>query len=86
MIYELTILLPDETELPNIKKLIIDNGGVVTKEVAMGKKNLAYPIKKQTSAYFFCWTMEMTQDKVTEFRKKLNFNEKILRYLLLVIN
>ncbi len=86
MIYELTFLLPDETELPNIKQLITDHNGKVTKEEALGKKTLAYAIKKQRSANFFNWTIEMEQNKVTEFRKKLNFNDKIMLYLLLVNN
>jgi small subunit ribosomal protein S6 len=84
MTYELTILLTDETEFDNIKKLITEHAGKVTKEVALGKKTLAYAIKKQRAAYFFTWTIDMPQNQVTEFRKKLNFNEKILRYLLLI--
>lgn len=82
MIYELTILLPDETELANIKKLVTEHSGKVVKEDAWGKKTLAYSIKKQRSANFFSWDIEMPQNQVTEFRKKLNFNEKIMRYLL----
>lgn len=84
MIYELTFLLPDETELANIKQLISDHGGKIQKEEALGKKTLAYDIKKQRSVNFFIWTIDMEKDKVTEFRKKLNFNGKIIRYLLLI--
>lgn len=84
MIYELTFLLNEETELPNLKKLVSDHNGKITKEENLGKKSLAYPIKKNHSANFYCWTFEMDNKQVTEFRKKLNFNDKLIRYLLLV--
>ena len=84
MIYELTFLLETETELENIKKLIKDFSGKITKEEALGKKTLAYDIKKLRSANFYTWTFEMEKNQVTEFRKKLNFNDKIVRYLLLI--
>ncbi len=81
--YELTFLLNEESELENIKKLIISLSGKVLKEEKWGKRTLAYPIKKHTTAEFFFWKLEIDQKNVSELRKKLNFNEKLLRYLLL---
>jgi small subunit ribosomal protein S6 len=84
--YELTLLLEKEDDVKTIKTLIQSLEGKISQENKWGKKNLAYPIKKQTNAYFFHWILEMPIKNVTEMRKKLNFNEQILRYLLLKID
>lgn len=83
--YDLTFLLNEESELENIKKLIESLSGKILEEEKWGKKTLAYPIKKNTTAEFYFWKFEMEQKNVNELRKKLNFNEKLLRYLLLIL-
>ena len=84
--YELTLLLPEESEAKKIKDLISELKGKIGKEDAWGKRNLAYPIKKNNSAYYFHWLIEIDQNKVNELKKKLNFNEKLLRFLLLKVS
>lgn len=83
--YGLTLLLNEESELEAIKKLVESFSGKILKEEKWGKKTLAYPIKKTRTAEFYHWTLELDKKNVTELRKKLNFNEKLLRYLLLVV-
>ncbi|SRR3989339_151899 len=83
MQYELTFLLTSEEETKPVKTLLESLSGKILKEEKWGKKTLAYPIKKNHSLLFFNWAFEMDEKKVTEFRKKLNFNEKLVRYLLL---
>lgn len=82
--YELIFLLNEESELGTIKKLIESLSGKILEEEAWGKKTLAYPVKKSKTANFYSWTLEMDEKNMNELRKKLNFNEKLLRYLLLV--
>lgn len=84
MKYELIFLLNEESELGNIKKLIESLSGKILEEETWGKKTLAYPIKKSRTANFYSWTLDMEEKNMSELRKKLNFNEKLLRYLLLV--
>lgn len=84
MKYELIFLLNEESELATIKKLIESHSGKVLEEQLWGKKTLAYPIKKLRSANFYSWKFEIDEKNVTELRKKLNFNEKLIRYLLLI--
>lgn len=86
MKYELTFLLNEEPELINLKKLIESLSGHILKEETWGKKTLAYPIKKQRNAVYYFWEFEMQNKMIKELRKKLNFNEKLLRYLLLVVD
>lgn len=85
MKYELTFLLNDKEELKNIKDLITTLKGKVEKEDDWGEKTLAYPIKNNKTAHFYNYLVNMEKPQVSEFKKRLNFNEKVLRYLLLVI-
>jgi small subunit ribosomal protein S6 len=84
MKYELTFLTKEETELKNIKELIESYKGKVTKEEKWGEKTLAYSIKKNRTALFYNFQFEIDKKNVLELKNKLNLNEKILRYLLLV--
>ncbi|OGK12497.1 30S ribosomal protein S6 [Candidatus Roizmanbacteria bacterium RIFCSPHIGHO2_02_FULL_37_15] len=81
--YELTLLLSDEEELKNIKDLINSLKGKIEKEEKWGGKTLAYPIKKNTSSNYYHWLLNLDQNNISELKKKLNFNEKLIRYLLL---
>ncbi len=83
MKYELTFLLPDEAEIKTIKSLIASFKGKVEKEETWGKKTLMYTVKKYDEAYYYHWLIDVEQSQVNELKKKLNFNEKLIRYLLL---
>jgi small subunit ribosomal protein S6 len=84
MKYELTFLTKEETELKNVKDLIESFKGKVTKEEKWGEKTLAYSIKKNHTAIFYNFLIEIDKKDTKEFKNKLNLNEKVLRYLLLV--
>lgn len=81
--YDFTFLLNEEEQLKIIKDLITSLKGKLTKEDNWGKKILVYPIKKNHTANFYNWTIELEKNQMKEFKKKLNFNEKIIRYLIL---
>ncbi len=88
MLYEFTFLLPEEAEAKTIQELIHSQKGKIQNEEAWGKKILAYPIKKhgrQTAAFYYHWLLDLEQNQITELKKKLNFNEKLIRYLLLKV-
>ncbi len=84
MKYELTFLLNEKDELKNLKDLVAANGGVIEKDEDWGERTLSYPIKNNAKAHFYNFVINIDKNKVPELRKKLNFNEKLLRYLLLI--
>lgn len=84
--YEFTFLLPEETEAKNIKELVKSLKGKIEEDEKWGKKDLAYSIKKNITAYYFHLLFNMDQKNISELKKKLNFNEKLIRYLLLKID
>lgn len=84
MKYEITFLTKEETELKNVKDLIESYKGEVTKEEKWGERTLAYSINKNRTAFFYNFQFEIDKKGVLELKNKLNLNEKVLRYLLLV--
>ncbi|OGK23808.1 30S ribosomal protein S6 [Candidatus Roizmanbacteria bacterium RIFCSPLOWO2_01_FULL_37_12] len=83
--YELTLLIPEEAEIINLKELIVLLKGKIEKADEWGKRTLEYPIKKNLNAYYFHLLIEIDQKNIGELKKRLNFNDKVIRYLLLKI-
>ncbi|MGB9707561.1 MAG: 30S ribosomal protein S6 [Microgenomates group bacterium] len=84
--YELTLLLSKKEDLETVKKIIDEAGASIVKEESWGEKTLAYPIKKRQTAFFFNFLLQIKPKDLLEFKRKLNFEEKILRYLLLLVD
>jgi len=90
MEYELLFFISfaNEERVGEIKKeieeAIVKFGGEISADFSdVGKRKLAYPVKKQTHAFFsFCrFTLEET-DNLPELNRRLNLNDKIMRHLI----
>lgn len=79
--YEFNFLMVDEKDQKSLKDLITSLSGKVLEEKKHGLKKFAYAIKKSKEANLYEWLLEL--DKVSEFKKKIGFEGKVLRYLLL---
>lgn len=85
--YELVLLLPAKEELETVKKMISDNGATIEEEKSWGEKKLAYKIKKYHTAYYHLLNIAIKKKSLlARLKQQLNFSEKIIRYLLLVLN
>lgn len=80
--YEISFLLKEESGMPDIVSLVKSSGGEVFFELAPLKINLAYPIKKFSSAYFGCINFRMSPDLVAGLRDALMRKENVLRFLI----
>ena len=85
-IYELAVLYRDDSEegaektAVKLKKLLADAGAKILKEEIWGKRPLAYPIKKQTQAFYVFYDLEMDCSQPAKLEGALNITEEILRY------
>ncbi len=87
--YELALVLPGSTSpakqkaiFDKIEKAIGDSGGKLGKAEEAGKKELAYPIKKEKQGIFFYAPLILPADKVKDFDRMLTTDEGVLRHLL----
>ena len=82
-IYELTVLLSDEKDIKPVQEYITSLEGNITEYKKWGERTLSYPVKKQTKAYYVSFKFSMAAKNVMELKKKLNYDEQLMRYLLL---
>lgn len=87
--YELAYLLPPSlseeevlTQAGKLTALIEESKGMIRKVEESKKRYLAYPVKKQTSAYFGWTTFAVAPEFASRLEKKLRGQEQILRYML----
>lgn len=87
--YELVVILEPEIKaeeqeklLAKIKKFVTEAEGRLSLTKEWGKKELAYPIAKKGMAIFYVYDLSLPTDKAPLIKKKLELEEKILRFLL----
>lgn len=74
-----------KSTVKSLEKIITDaKGKVETKD--MGKRELAYPIKKEISGFYYCLTVNASHDTVAEFDRKARLNENILRHQIIKLD
>ena len=66
-----------------LKSEIVEKGGEFVDLHHLGKKRLAYPIKKKREGYYFLLYFRLGPDRVSELRAGYRLNDSILRFLIL---
>lgn len=67
-----------------IGKLLADTAPKVDDVTILGKRALAYPIKKRREASCLVATIEATSLRVSDIEKKARREDEVLRFLLMV--
>jgi len=90
--YELTLILNPELSpakqkalTEKINKFITNLKGEITEFSSWGKKQLAYPIKKNTTAAYFFTSITMPPNGPAKLSQFLRVEENLLRYLLVAV-
>ena len=88
--YEMSFLLTPEVsedrldfESAELKKIISENGGINVEINPLENKRLAYPVKKQKSAYLGVIYFSIDPEGLDKMKDILTLNTKILRFLIL---
>lgn len=87
-VYELTVLFhPDleidlEKPLKKLEGIITDNGGKIVKQENLGKRKLAYTIKKQDFAVYVMSEVSIAPVNASKVQNLLNITDEVIRYLM----
>ena len=87
--YEIIFLVhPDQSEqvpsmLERYRALIEGKGGAIHRLEDLGRRHLAYPIKKVHKAHYILMNIECNQDVLSELTNLFRFNDAILRYMVI---
>ncbi len=65
----------------NFSKTLTDNGGKIVKTEQWGLRDLAYPIKKSSKAYYTFLGIDSPYPALKELERKLSLSEEILRFM-----
>jgi small subunit ribosomal protein S6 len=86
--YEIMFLVhPDQSEqvpgmIDRYRKMVTDRGGKIHREEDLGRRQLAYPIKKIHKAHYVLINIECDQDTLKELQNNFRFNDAIMRSLI----
>ena len=86
--YEVAVLYHPGLEIDlekgsgKVEKIFADNKGKVVNADNWGKRKLAYPIKKNESAVYVIYTVEMPAENVKKVESVLNITDEVIRFLI----
>lgn len=89
--YELTFILPGNTTeakqkriLEKVEKLVSAVSGKALETSSWGKKDLFYPIKKQTSGVYYFLNLELPSEGAPVVNREIEIDDEVLRHLLVL--
>jgi len=71
-----------EAKITKIKKIVEDTGGKVEDVSDWGVKDLSYPIKKFSKAYYLLFDCQIPSKGVLDVSKAVRISEDIIRYII----
>ena len=88
--YEVMFIVKNTIEDDAVKAVADSLQGIITKGKGkiiefkeMGKRKLAYPIKKELTGTYYVMTVEASHETIKEFDRKVLINENVLRHLII---
>jgi small subunit ribosomal protein S6 len=65
----------------SFKQIVTDQGGTITKEESMGRRQLAYEILHKTEGSFMLLEIEGSGREIAELERRMRVNDRIIRYI-----
>jgi small subunit ribosomal protein S6 len=65
----------------NLLQVITDQGGTVTKQENMGRRQLAYPIGRQTEGHYVLFEVDGSGREIAELERRMRVNDQVIRYI-----
>ena len=75
-----------KSTVESLTSTITDMKGKVENSKDMGQRELAYPIKKEISGFYYVLTVEASHEAIAEFDRKARLNENILRHQIIKLD
>jgi small subunit ribosomal protein S6 len=72
-----------ETLAERLKTEIVGKGGEIVDLQHLGKKRLAYPIRRRRDGFYFLLCFRLARNLLSELKAGYRLNERVLRFLIL---
>ncbi len=64
-----------------LEQIITKEGGSIVKTEVMGRRKLAYPIKKKTEGHYTLFEIEGSGQEIAELERRMRVNDAIIRFI-----
>ncbi|MDT7779678.1 MAG: small subunit ribosomal protein [Acidobacteriota bacterium] len=65
----------------NLSGIVTDQGGTVTKNEVMGRRQLAYRIGRHNEGVYVLFEIEGTGREIAELERRMRVNDQVMRYM-----
>ncbi len=83
--YEITYLVESAEKNKEVREVIAQAGANYKETQDWGERALSYRIAKHTQAFYYTGIIKTIPANIAEIKKKLNYNEAAIRYVILKI-
>ena len=87
-VYEVIFIVDPDTQEDEMTKLttnlsgvITDQGGTVTRNEVLGRRQLAYRIGRKNEGVYVLFEVEGTGGEIAELERRMRVNDQIMRYM-----
>ena len=87
-VYEVIFIVDPDTQEEEMTKLtqnlsgvITDQGGTVTRNEVLGRRQLAYRIGRKNEGVYVLFEVEGTGKEIAELERRMRVNDAIMRYM-----
>jgi small subunit ribosomal protein S6 len=65
----------------NLQQIITDQGGTITKNENMGRRQLAYPIGRKKEGHYVLFEIDGSGREIAELERRMRVNDQVIRYI-----
>ena len=87
-VYEVIFIVDPDTQEDDMTKLtqnlstvITDQGGTITRNEVLGRRQLAYRIGRKNEGVYVLFEVEGTGSEIAELERRMRVNDAIMRYM-----
>jgi small subunit ribosomal protein S6 len=87
-VYEVVFIVDPDTQEDEMTKLtqnlsgvITDQGGTITRNEVLGRRQLAYRIGRKNEGVYVLFEVEGTGGEIAELERRMRVNDQIMRYM-----
>ena len=87
-VYEVIFIVDPDTQedemtklTQNLSGIITDQGGTITRNEVLGRRQLAYRIGRKNEGVYVLFEVEGTGREIAELERRMRVNDRIMRYM-----